>query len=170
MDFLRDLLRVSGTTLAELAAMMDTSLTTVSRWFQHDDIKTSTLSHICFLLGFSLNIRLFRPSDEPGPHKLDKMALRFDRGQLPFLCQAMACYSISIDDLARRLNLHNTTIQYMFKTNDVYLSRLFRIAKEFDLSIQIEMTAQSSHVSRQIEGNTFSAIILPEYIMHEISI
>ena len=152
-----------GTDDASLAKEMNISRTSLVRWLKKDDIKVSLLEKIVNHFGYNLTITLSRsPYEGDAPiESLDRLAFKYDKGGLPFLCVAMARYGITARELAEKLGLDKTTVQHMFAANEIYLSRVFEIAKAFDLSLLIEIRPKCTTHKTRHEGSRFIVDIDP---------
>ena len=163
LDFLRAFMNVVGTNDSDLAKKMNKSRMTVARWFQKDDILLSNLRAIFRLFGYSIRILLSRSAyddDEPiGQH--GRLAFKYDKGNLPFLSTAMARCGVTARELAERLHVNVSTVQHMFASNDLRLSRVIDIAMALEMSIRVEIGPLYSCDNTRHEGRRFIARIAP---------
>ena len=162
LSFLKQLMYNSALNKTSLARLLGVTTMCINTWFRRDDIKLSKLFRICTLLGYRMEICLYRPPHSPewANADLGKMTKAFNRGNLPYLCLAMARYGITYADIARVLGLDISSVRHMFLNNEISLTRLTQIAQGFDLSILITVSATDAPQSAKNKGNTFRSIIL----------
>ncbi|MBR5019633.1 MAG: hypothetical protein IKX53_08395 [Bacteroidales bacterium] len=146
LEFLRTLLATSDVTFNDLARHFNVSRVTVGNWFFRDDIHLSTLDQICTYCGYEFQLSLCRSAyepDEPVP-QLGRRALQYQRGNLQFLCVAMARRGITAKEISEKMERNISTVQYWFNTNDMNLSRVEAIAAAFDMSVRIDIFPRDS--------------------------
>jgi hypothetical protein len=129
---------LTGKQVAQIFGFTEQALYRVKRM---DDIHLSKLISFFAALGFSFDIRMTN-----NPYTKEEMPVRqgcwyryAERGQLPFLCDALGTSGVTMEMLSAALNLSPTAIRHSFKTNDIPFSRICKIASLFGMSVVIEI-------------------------------
>ena len=142
LAFLKTLTSFAGVSYTELATMLGVPQSRVLYWIEQDDIYVDLVEKICSILGYRFSLRLEASSTFTPPNhrvKTSTMARRCEQGLLPFLSGAMARLGITERDLAGALNISQTVINHMFKSNRIRFSRILEIARAFHLVVRVEI-------------------------------
>lgn len=142
LQFFRQFMIVKGIGVDDVAAACGCSPLTVKRWFtpQYDDAPLSAIMQTISASGYELSIVMVRKGEKEANKELNwrrRAKAKFKADRLLFLTQAMLSYDITSKMLAELLGLHVTTVDYMFRANDVMVSRVYRIAEVLKMNLFI---------------------------------
>lgn len=142
MLFLEEFLSAMNITINDAASATGCSRMTVARWLKrtYDDAPLSSMLTLFEAYGYSLEFTLSR--DVEGGYEEEvqwqrRNRAKFKADRLAFLTRMMLRYDISSQELAGKLNLYYTTIDHMFRANNLMISRIYRIADVCDMNVFI---------------------------------
>lgn len=157
MQFFKQFMTATGITAVDVAAAISCSPLTVRRWFNPsiDDAPLSSVTDAMAAYGYSLNIVLSRGGEEDAEREIfwrRNSKAKFKADRLTFLSEAMMRYDITTKALAEKLELHYTTVDHMFRVNDMSVSRIYRIAASLGMNVYMSV----SPVDADVKGDMVS--------------
>ena len=142
MLFLEEFLSAMNITINDAASATGCSRMTVARWLKrtYDDAPLSSMLTLFEAYGYSLEFTLSRDIEKGYEEEVQwqrRNRAKFKADRLAFLTRMMLRYDISSQELAGKLNLYYTTIDHMFRANNLMISRIYRIADVCDMNVFI---------------------------------
>ena len=142
MLFLEEFLSAMNITINDAASATGSSRMTVARWLKrsYDDAPLSSMLTLFEAYGYSLEFTLSRDIEKGYEEEVQwqrRNRAKFKADRLAFLTRMMLRYDISSQELAGKLNLYYTTIDHMFRANNLMISRIYRIADVCDMNVFI---------------------------------
>lgn len=136
LQFLRELIRISGRTYKEIADMSDGRVTQIPYYLNQDSCKLSQALNICEALGYEMTMELV---DEKGLYRANDKARQREGRRLDFMRNALARIGVTQKDLSEKMGLHPNTLIYNFQTDDMPVTRVYEIADTLGLGLRIDI-------------------------------
>lgn len=137
LQFLRELIRISGYTYKEIADMSQGQVTQIPYYLNVDSCKLSHALNICNTIGYRMTMEMV---DENGKYIVNENARVRSGKRLDFLRNALARFGIAQKDVAEKMGLHANTLIYNFQVDDMSIPRIYEIAAALDLELLINIT------------------------------
>lgn len=142
MLFLREFMSAMNINVEKVAEIVKCHYVTVAKWLtpSYDDAPLSSVMNLIDAYGYKLDFVLTRDYDAGTQYEVlweRRNRARFKADRLAFLTKMMLRYDITSAELGKKMGLHRTSIEYMFKTNDLMISRIYRIADVCDMNVFI---------------------------------
>ena len=140
MQFFRQFMTAANIGTEDIGTALGCSPLTVRRWVSPsgDDAPLSSCMAAMEKFGYSLRIIMARSGEEEAEEDIfwrRNAKAKFKADRLSFLSLAMLRYDITSKALAAKMGLHYTTVDHMFRVNDMMISRIYRIADALDMSL-----------------------------------
>lgn len=153
LGFFSTFLKSQGLVYEDVAKLVGFTRIAVGHWFIIDDMSLKMMSNIIDMLGYSLDIRLYREGVEiEGPRIDETKLLRMKEDglkmtRLSFLSVALMRYGITKEEMAKSIGLGYTAVRFWFQKDDVSMSRLFQVCEGLGFSIDIRITPKDCGTS-----------------------
>ena len=136
LAFLEHMINFSGKSLTEIGDAIGLTGSALSYIFLTGDTRLSLAERIASACGFSLSIEFRDPAYNAKILEYDQRD-RERYGRLGFISAALQYRGLSRAQLADMLGRDVSTARYWFRSEDIVLSYIYRIAKRLDLDVVI---------------------------------
>ena len=137
LQFLRELIRISGYTYKEISDMSNGQVTQIPYYLNVDSCKLSHALNICNTIGYCMTMEMV---DENGKYTVNKKARVRSGKRLDFMCNAFSRFGITQKDVAEIMKLHANTLVYNFQVDDMSIPRIYEIAAALELELLINIS------------------------------
>lgn len=143
LQFVNSFLSQIGMTSTEAADKAGFARNTIYHWFKLDNAKLSSVEKLIESCGYKISFSLKPATNEVGDAlmtlvKKEKATEEGDK-KLSFLDEAMDRYGISRKDTAEKLGIGYTAMYYWFKSDDIFISYIYKIAEMHNLKVLIKI-------------------------------
>lgn len=172
LDFVSQFMAASGLTVPDLAKAAGVTRQSMHHYMVIDDMKLSVAERMVESLGHWLFLG-FVPEDCSGDVAFDYDRYLEDYRQgagnrLFFLVAEMRRRGLSREDLAGMVGISIGAVNYFFRNDDIYFSRLMDIAGALGLRLHVMVSDRYSRVSlqggadarRQVVSMDFAGVVL----------
>lgn len=172
MDFMKQWLRLNGISQATAAERSGINQNTISHWMKVDDAKLSSVENLFDWLGYKISFSLNEPvtqdtqilripakhdgtqiwmKSEPMP-ELDKFPKTDeDRKRLHYIKVYLIQRGITYKKLAECMGRKPQTVQYWFMADDIFISRIYEMAKALGAEVYISCDRKKTLSSQRLD-------------------
>lgn len=143
LQFVHAFIGQTGKTLEQIADEAGITRQTIYHWFNKDDAKISSIINFIEKCGYKITFSL-----KPADNKVGDALVTINRKEVPettgtkrlsFLNDAFNIYNISKKDTAKELGIGYTALYYWFKSDDVFISYVYKMAESSGLKLVIKI-------------------------------
>ena len=152
--FLKQFMAAMDITINDAADIVGCTRHTISRWLlpSYDDAPLSSVMSLFDGCGYELDFVLTKEHDAGLDEDIQwrrRNRAQFKADRLAFLSRMMMKYNITSHALGEKLGLYYTTVDHMFRANDMMVSRIYRIADACDMNIFITVKPAEANVYKK---------------------
>lgn len=141
LKFLVDFMDAAGLTMTDLSAKMGIVRQTVYHWLVNDDMKLSLVHRLFDSCGYEI-VFSYLKEDTPEhiPVTVDMTVLPPDNPKrLAFMDTALKRCGLDRVALAERLHIGKSTVYHWFRTDDCFISYIYKVAELTGLRLAIRI-------------------------------